>query len=119
MNCLLLVAHGSRMPETNDEIRRLAEGMRERIGDRYDSVAHCFLEFAEPLFPEALEGCIKSGCREIVVLPYLLAVGRHVTRDIPDTIREKESEHPDLKVRLTPYIGSAEGMLDLIVSIVP
>jgi len=119
VNCLLLVAHGSRMPETNEEIKRLVEGIRERTADRYDRVEYGFLEFAEPSFPEAFEACIKSGCEQIVVIPYLLAVGRHVTRDIPDLVRAKESEHPDLKVRLTPYVGSAEGMLDLVLSIVP
>lgn len=119
MRCLLIVAHGSRMPETNDEIKLLTDGVRRRVGGRYDSVAYSFLEFAEPSFEDGFQACINAGADEIVVLPYLLSVGRHVKKDIPELVKCKKDEHPEVTFKVAPYVGSAEGMLDLLLSLVP
>lgn len=119
MRCLLIVAHGSRMPETNDEIKRLTDGVHRRIGGRYDSVTYAFLEFAEPSFEDGLQACIDGGADEIVVLPYLLSVGRHVKRDIPEIVESKKAKHPGVTFRVAPYVGSAEGMLNLLLSLLP
>lgn len=119
MKCLLLVAHGSWLPETNEEIKRLTDEIRLRLRGRYARVTHAFLEFAQPAFTDEFESCIQSGAKEIVVLPYLLSVGRHVKRDIPELIKAKEAEHPDVRIKLAPYVGSAEGITDLVLSLVP
>jgi sirohydrochlorin ferrochelatase len=43
---ILLIAHGSRVPEANDDLRWLADQLRERCADRAVEVA--YLELAEP-----------------------------------------------------------------------
>jgi sirohydrochlorin cobaltochelatase len=107
------------MPETNEEISRLTDKIREGVGARYDRVSYAFLEFANPSFEEGLESWLRAGAREIVILPYLLAVGRHLKTDIPEFIKIKEGEHPEVKFSVAPYAGSAEGMPELLLSLLP
>ena len=112
--CLILVAHGSRRAAANDEVRQLAERLGERLRRRYAHTLWAFLELAEPSIPAAIDRAVAQGAGEIVVLPYFLATGRHVAEDIPELVAAKRAEHPAVTIRTTPYLGVAEGVLDLL-----
>lgn len=104
---LLIIAHGSRREASNDEVRRLAGRVR---GLRPPGIGHvevAFLELAEPSIPEGLARCVERGAREIIVLPYFLAAGTHVTLDIPEMISAFELDHPQIRIRLTPHLGAS------------
>lgn len=118
MKTLLLIAHGSRRQESNDEIRRLAEKLRARVGARFDAVGHAYLEIAEPSIPDGIEGLIAQGATEVVVLPYFLAPGTHVREDIPAIMEAKVKEHPGVRIHATPFLGSAPGLVDVLAGLV-
>jgi len=113
---LLLVAHGSRRPSSNDEIRELTRRLAERAGDSFASVSCAFLELAEPSIPDGIEHEVRGGADEVVVLPYFLSAGRHVVEDIPALVEPKQREHPGVSIRIAPYLGVATGMMDLLMS---
>ena len=83
MNALLLVAHGSRAQSANDEVRSLARTLGQNIGQTFGWIDCAFLEIAELSIAERIQTCIQNGADNITVLPYFLAAGRHVTKDIP------------------------------------
>lgn len=117
MNALLLIAHGSRIGASNDEVRTLAGRLREETLHKYDHVDCAFLELAEPSIPAAIEEAVAMGCERIRVLPYFLAAGNHVISDIPEIIAQKQVEHPGVKIDLRPYAGTAPGMVELLLSL--
>lgn len=114
MTALLLVAHGSRRMESNEEVRYLTDRLRERAGGRFDWVGHAFLELAEPSIPQAVTQAAEAGAREVLVLPYFLSAGRHVVKDIPEEVAAALREHPGLKVQVAPYLGAMAGVSDLL-----
>jgi sirohydrochlorin ferrochelatase len=114
MQALLVVAHGSRVAASNDEIRQLASALAARLTGRYAHVAAAFLELAEPSIAAAIDAAVAAGCQQITVLPYFLAAGSHVTRDIPALVRERQLAYPAVEIRLVAYIGKQPGMLDLL-----
>lgn len=118
MRHLLLIAHGSRRRASNEEVRNLADRLSKRGGDRFGRVVCAFLELAEPSIPDAVERCVADGAREILVLPYFLAAGRHVSSDIPEQLAPGRRKHPGVRIRLLPYVGAADGMLDLMLGLV-
>ena len=67
---LLLIAHGSRLPEANTEVAELTDRLREATGDRYEIVTHAFLEIAEPDIPTGIDVCVAQGAAQLWVLPY-------------------------------------------------
>ncbi len=117
MKSLLLVAHGSRRESSNDEVRQLAAKVGALAGNRYRSVNCAFLELAEPSIPDGIEACIQAGAEEVVVLPYFLSAGRHVIEDIPREVAGKQQQYPHVPIRLAPYVGSAEGITELLLGI--
>ena len=115
--CLILIAHGSRRGEANREVAELTDRLRQRLTGRFDRVSHAFLELAEPDIPGALQGCLDEGARQIDILPYFLAAGRHVAEDIPEAVRAKQADRPDVTFRILPYLGATDGLLGLLADI--
>ena len=113
MRALLLVAHGSRRQSSNDEVRELASKVRG-AGAPFDIVEHAFMEMAEPGITAGLDKLINAGATEIVVLPYLLAAGRHVASDIPAEEESLARRHPRVHITLAPHLGAAGGMQEWI-----
>jgi sirohydrochlorin ferrochelatase len=117
MRTLLLVAHGSRREESNEEVRGLAAVLAEQAGERFGHVDCAFLEIADPSIPDAIEAAVQAGASEIVVLPYFLSAGRHVREDIPAEVERKRAEHPEVRLRIAPYLGQAECLASIALSL--
>ena len=116
MKSLLIIAHGSRRENSNEEVRALAIKVSQLENTRFDEVTAGFLELAEPSIPDGLEACIKRGAKEVVVFPYFLAAGRHVVEDIPEEIAPIVAKYPDVNVRIAPHLGMAATLPEIIVN---
>ena len=77
---LLLIAHGSRQPEANADLSRLADELRQ-IG-RFAIVEPAYLELAEPDIDSGAANCVKPNVKRVILLPYFLSAGVHVRRDL-------------------------------------
>jgi len=118
MNGILLIAHGSRRSESNEEVQHLTDTLRTRLGGKAIIVCCAFLEQASPSIPEGIDECIQAGARDILILPYFLSAGRHVSRDIPALIQQKQIQYPEISFHLRPHIGSSEAMTDLLLAMI-
>ena len=114
MKALLVVAHGSRRAESNDEVRRLTECLSAQANGIYDQVQCAFLELAEPSIPDGLRNAIRAGAEQVTVVPYFLSAGRHVVTDIPAEIDVVRKEFPNVDIVLAPYLGAAAGLMELL-----
>ena len=109
---IILAAHGSRRTESNQEVRRLAEQLGAGLGG--GQVRAAFLEFEKPTIADALHACGREGAESVMVVPYFLAAGRHVTHDLPAVITETMQKHPQVKVRLLPHLGAFTDLSQLL-----
>ena len=109
---LVLVDHGSRAEEANQLIGAVAEAVRERMPGRTVLGAH--MELAEPSLDAAIDNCVASGARRIVVHPYFLAPGRHSRDDIPRMVEEAARRHPGVSIRVSPPLGLHPGLIDAV-----
>ena len=117
MKSLLLVAHGSRRPESNQEIEAVVASLRNKTLENFSQVQCAFLELAQPSIPQAIDELVSAGATEIVVLPYFLSEGRHVYEDIPAIIKEKQHQHKNTKLFMTPYLGESDEIIDVLVAL--
>lgn len=115
-NALIIVAHGSRKENSNTEVMQLGKKVEALVEANYDVVKTAFLEFADPSLEESIKNSVQEGVRDIVILPYFLASGNHVTRDIPAIVNQISMMYPDVKIKLKEHVGSAEGMASLLSS---
>ena len=115
MDALLLVAHGSRRQQSNNEVIALAEQLRDTSNTDYTIVQAGFLELATPSIPEGIENCIDAGATRVTVLPYFLNSGRHVVEDVPGIVESARKKHPGVDILVAPHLGASSMMVDLLI----
>lgn len=111
---ILLVDHGSRRAAANENLNHVAALVRERAPADIEYVAAAHMELASPTIADGLAECVDAGAGEVIVMPYLLAAGRHATEDIPRMAREAAEAHPGLSVRVTAPLGVHGLLADLV-----
>jgi sirohydrochlorin ferrochelatase len=109
MRVIVLVGHGSRLSPANELIATLAAAVASRTSD---PVRYGFLELAEPSLDDALSKAAADGATELVLVPCLLAPGRHVLEDIPASARR--SLGPAVSWRVAEALGTHPGLVDLV-----
>jgi sirohydrochlorin ferrochelatase len=100
---LLLIAHGSRHEPANDDLRLMATELAAR-GD-YPIVEAAFLELAEPDIAAGGAACVARGARRVWMIPYFLAAGVHLVRDLTAARDELMARHPGVEFALGAPLG--------------
>jgi len=117
MKSLLLIAHGSRRAESNEEIKRLADKVRDLSGSEFNQVQSAFLELAEPSIERAIDDLVAAGETHILCVPYFLARGAHVASDIPEALAAAKDKHPKVTFQVSEYLGEAEQMPNILMQL--
>ena len=99
-DALIVFAHGSRVAEANDAVRRVAQTAAAQSG--FVLWQQAFLELAEPNLTQAVKMLAERGARKIVVAPYFLVMGVHLQRDLPAMLAEAAAETPGVELVATP-----------------
>ncbi|MHB1349804.1 MAG: hypothetical protein C4530_17410 [Desulfobacteraceae bacterium] len=106
---ILLVGHGSPKKDANklDQMAGMLHTMLyPGCADACVSVA--YMEFAEPKIPDAIKIAVEGGANKIILHPFFLCAGQHVTKDIPETIEEARGLYPDVTFIYTEPLGIHE-----------
>lgn len=109
---IILLAHGSRVPEAGRDMEQVANRLKEKY--TYPIVEICYLSRWGPHFPEILEKCVHQGAKKIIVIPYFLHAGLHLLLDIPEMLQEEARKFPQVKVILGKSLGFNEALVDLV-----
>jgi len=116
MKALLIIAHGSRRKDSNDEVRRLADRIRENSGPAFGLVVSAFLEISSPQMDSAIADLAEEGATSITVFPYFLAAGTHVANDLPRIVDEEKELYPNINFEILPHLGALQGISTLILN---
>jgi sirohydrochlorin ferrochelatase len=111
---LLLVAHGSRQDEANEDLRQVAADLR-RLGG-FDIVEESFLELAQPTIAAAGASCVQQGATRVVLVPYFLAAGVHVQKDLTFYRDELSRGFPKVDFRLAAPLGRDPLLLEILIT---
>ncbi|MEK7828684.1 MAG: precorrin-8X methylmutase [Deltaproteobacteria bacterium] len=101
------------MSKANNTLHEVAKSVKEKGG--YDIVQPAFLQFEHPDFSEAVDLLVKQGAEKIIVHPYFLYMGSHVTKDLPFEIGTAEKKYPNLEFVLAPHLGYHEKLVDVAI----
>ncbi len=112
---VVLVDHGSIRDVANEHLVAVAERYSAATG-LIAEAAH--MELAAPSIADAFRRCVERGATSIVVCPFFLAPGSHVTLDIPRLVAEAAAEFRALRYRITPPIGESPEIIDAIEGII-
>jgi sirohydrochlorin ferrochelatase len=107
-----LIAHGSRRAAANADLVEIARHIE--AGGRYPIVVSSYLELAEPSIPDGARQCVAAGADRILMMPYFLSAGSHVTDDLDRFRRALADEFPSVEFCLCPPLGLHPKMLEIV-----
>ncbi len=110
---LLIVAHGSKKTEPKQTFFKLVQYVKQQ--KQFDEVIGAFMQFSSPTIEESIAGLYEYGIRSIVVMPYFLFKGIHITRDIQNSIDTAKEQYSGLNIVLAEPLGYAKRLGDLII----
>ena len=109
----IVFAHGSRLESANDAVREVTRKMAAQ--GQFTAVETAFLELGKPDLSDAVEALLGKGTTQIVVMPYFLTTGMHLTRDLPQLVEAVLARHPDLRIQVTPPLDGHPAMVDVLI----
>jgi sirohydrochlorin ferrochelatase len=113
---VIILGHGSRSGGADDTVKRVAAEIRKSGG--HELVEHAFLQYTTPTPQNVIENCIRQQVQKIVIVPYFMQSGTHVTRDIPELVGKARKQHPDLDIVVTDYVGAHPLMAKIVQDLV-
>jgi precorrin-8X/cobalt-precorrin-8 methylmutase len=111
---ILLLGHGSPKADANN-LDKIADMLHSIIhpGCSEECVGVAYMEFAEPTIKEAILLRVNAGSKKIVLHPFFLNAGIHVTEDIPGIIGELATIYPDVEFVYTEPLGIHEKLVQV------
>lgn len=110
MKALVLLSHGSRLSESNQEMVDLAARLAAFNESSFSEVAFAFQQFAQPSFEAVIDDLAHRHFGQVVVFPLFLSSGNHVRADLPAMIKDALHRHPDLQISIIPHLGGLAGL---------
>lgn len=112
---IIIVGHGS-SEDGADNTAIVAEQLHEimHMDCSRDCIRVAYLQFMEPDLKKAIEEAASGGAGKIIVHPFLLSSGYHVTKNIPETIEMARKEFPDIEFVYTEPLGAHKKLAEVI-----
>ncbi|WP_077210550.1 sirohydrochlorin chelatase [Bacillus dakarensis] len=114
MKAVLLVGHGSRDKEGNEQVRQFIKKLKPQLPASL-MVETCFLEFESPTVEQGIETCVTKGATHVVVIPIMLLQAGHSKIHIPAAIDEAKELYPEVSFTYGRPIGIHEEVLEILV----
>ncbi len=109
---LLLIDHGSRRAESNRQLDDMAERVRRLRPDAAVFAAH--MEIAPPDLATGFAALVAQGATRIIILPYFLSDGRHLSQDIPTLAAAAAVSHPGVSYTIGAALGPHDALAALL-----
>jgi sirohydrochlorin ferrochelatase len=108
---VILFAHGSKVPDANAVISRLAEQVSVQSGYPARSA---YLEIAHPDLAAAVAEAVSQGAKRVIVIPCFLAMGVHVREDLPRLVAEQRATFPQIEILISQPLEGHPGLAGIL-----
>jgi precorrin-8X/cobalt-precorrin-8 methylmutase len=110
---ILLISHGSPRTEANAGFTALVQRIAARLGSA--AILPTFFSIVHPDIPDQVALLASQGVRRILLMPYFLFSGQHITADIPEIMRQCRQQHPNVELELLPTLENDPAVEDVVV----
>ncbi len=110
---IIIVSHGSPRDVTNQGFVGLVARIAARLGVPH--VLPAFFSIARPNIADQVAVLNSLGLRRIVLMPYFLYSGQHVTTDIPALLDQCRQQFPQLTLEFWPTLENDPALEDVVV----
>jgi sirohydrochlorin cobaltochelatase len=109
---LILIAHGSRLQQTADEMQAMIKSLQVNFSDTL--ILPAFMEIQQPDLKSTIRTLRGKGIFQINIIPLFFFTGKHMKADIPQQVEECRSEFVDCEINLQPCIGQTAAFIEAL-----
>ncbi|HAH20798.1 MAG TPA: hypothetical protein DCL49_07860 [Candidatus Omnitrophica bacterium] len=110
---IIILGHGSRLKEANALIPKIIKELKARL--ELKNVFPAYLQLAAPGLSKVIGNLAGKRCKKIIIVPFFLFVGNHVTRDIPEILEEEKAKYPRIEFLYTKNLGDDARVVDIVI----
>ncbi len=114
---IVVLAHGSRGQLGKGEVELVLKKITSKIKlllTKDVEITGAALQFNTPNLEEAVTSMIDRGIKRIVLAPYFLFPGRHITEDIPERISSLQTKYRHIEFIVTDNLGLDDAFICLL-----
>lgn len=110
---VLMVGHGSRVPQAIAQFHEFADALAERIGQR---IERCFLELADPDMATGIADAARLVGQggEVIMLPLFIGGAAHQKNDVASAIQWARHEFPGVTFHYATPLGFHAKLVELL-----
>ena len=109
---IIILSHGSKLKTANASLNKTVQAIKQKTG--FNMIVPAYLQFCRPDLEESAKYLIMNGCRAVIVVPFFLFNGNHVTRDIPHIIDRERARYPKINFIYTKNLGDNIRVADIV-----
>lgn len=112
---IILIGHGSPKKEANT-LELMAAILHSMLhpGCSKSCVEASYLQFTTPGIMDTIAKHVRDGARKIILHPFFLNAGMHVTKDIPELTEEARERFPSVEFIYTEPLGLHEKLAQIV-----
>lgn len=100
---VVILGHGSKLKKANSILDEVIRVVKRRFG--LSAIVPAHLQFSRPNLSESIKNLVNKGCSKIIIIPFFLFNGNHVTRDIPRALKKEMALYPEVSFVYSKNIG--------------
>lgn len=108
---ILVVGRGSRDPDSNSDVYKIARMLWE--GRDYGWVEVAFFSLTDPGIEAGIERCIRLGAKRVIVVPYLLFTGI-IHQRTGEKVAALQPAHPDIDLLVTDHLSLHPAVVEAV-----
>jgi len=105
---IVVLVHGSRgklgKVEVESALETIVEGLKPCLAQGVEVIGAA-LQFNQPSLEEAVEILCSRHIKRIIVVPYFLFAGRHITEHVPQALADLQHLYPDTRFIVADAMG--------------
>lgn len=109
---IIILAHGSRIEKANRLVYNIVNFVKTK--GKYKVCEPAFLQNVMPDLETSFRKIASKKVSKIIVVPFFLFVGNHVSRDIPKKLQKLKEEYPNIKLIYTQSLGKDKRIANIV-----
>ncbi|GEM_PF-821773 len=109
---IIVISHGTKIKKASAILDRIVGKIRRDLG--LDIIVPAYLQLCRPDLTKSIKRLVNQGCQRIIIVPFFLFNGNHVTRDIPGIIKKVRNKFPNLEFVYTKSLGEDGRVADIV-----
>ncbi|MBM3119565.1 MAG: hypothetical protein FJ006_08475 [Chloroflexi bacterium] len=114
---IIVLAHGSRGErggvDVAEALNKITRGVKAFLPPEV-KVIGATLQFNHPSLDEAVESLAAQKVSRVIIMPYFLFLGQHITEHVPKLIERFKCLYPEIQFTVSDNLGTDEYFIDLV-----